>query len=144
MSVLRNGPNDPRPVKKDILVTKMVEAVAITSPITYSYSDVYKLLDVSTTPFFTEMRVISASVYGPAAGTVAANVIADGASYVDHGVEGSRRPALHIRFPEVVRIAWTSTTSTTGVLTTTGGAAVPNQFIVQFTIEVRGDASGDA
>jgi hypothetical protein len=141
-SILVNGPNDPRPVRKDILVTKMVEdGSPTTSAITYTYKSIYALLDVGTTPFFTEMRVIGCSVFGTSSdANLSATVAADGASFNDHGVAGFRRGCFHIRFPEVVRIAWTPTTSTNSVITVN-----PNGTgsVVQFTIEVRGDASGD-
>jgi len=141
-SILVSGPNDPRPVRRDILVTKMVETSSLTtSAVTFTYNSIYALLDTSATPFFTEMRVIGCSVYGTSSDTnLSATVIADGASFNDHGVAGFRRGCFHIRFPEVVRIAWTSTTSTNSVITVNPNGA---GSVVQFTIEVRGDASGD-
>jgi hypothetical protein len=142
-SILVGGPNDPRPIRRDILVTKVVEdSTASSTTKTYTYNDIYKLLDVGATPFFTEMRIICCSLYEGATidGSIRVNVVSDGASYTDHGVAGSRRPGLHIRFPEVVRIAWVSTASTVSVLTISGGTTAG--YTGQFTIEVRGDASG--
>jgi len=144
-SILVTGPNDPKPVKRDICITKVVQSgIGATATTNYSYSGIYKLLDNGATPFFTDIRVISCSVYGPTGDSpVTANVLADGASFSDAGVLGSRRPVLHIRFPEVVRINWQPTNSTINVLSipatplpVTGSAGV-----VQFTIEVRGDAT---
>lgn len=138
-----SGPNDPRPIKRDILVTKVVEDASLTtSAKTYTYNGIYTLLDAATTPFFAEMRVISVAVFGTATdAAISAVVFEDGASYLDHGVAGSRRSALHIRLPEAVRIAWTATSSTTSVIQVTPPAA---GSVVQFTIEVRANASGDS
>jgi len=141
-SILVRGPNDPRPIIRDVVVTKVVEdGNSPTPPLAYTYATLYKLLDAGATPFFTDIRVISCSVYGATSdSSITATVTADGASFVDHGVAGARRPALHIRFPEVVRINWVSTTSTASVLTLTGITA---GYVGQFTVEVRGDNSGD-
>jgi len=141
-TILVSGTNDPKNIRRDILVTKTVEAT-ITATTGFTNAAIYKLLDVGTTPFFTQMRIISCSAYGGTEGLVRADVVADGASFSDYGVMGSKRAALHLRFPEITRITWVPTASTSSVITVTGATAtVP--FVVQFTIEVRGDASGDA
>jgi hypothetical protein len=140
-TVLVRGPNDPRPIRKDILVTKTVEVGPI--PASSTYASIYALLDAGATPFFTEMRAIGVSLYGVTSdGAITCTIPSDGASFVDRGVGTAKRPALHIRFPEVVRIAWVSTTSPT-VLVTLPGAGVAGT-VAQYTIEVRGDASSDS
>jgi len=144
-SILVNGSNDPKVVRRDILVTKMVETL-ITASTSFSANDIYKLLDPGTTPFFTQMRVISVSAYGGATATadpVRVNVTDDGASFTDHGVPGARRAALHVRFPESVRILWRPTGSTANLVTVIGGNSTES-VPVQFTIEVRGDPSGSS
>lgn len=139
-TIVVNGPNDPKVVKKDVVVTKVVEdSPTATGPISYTYSSIYKLLDNQTVPFFTEMRVIGCSLYGQTGdASVSVTVPSDGASYVDHGVAGSRRPAIHLRFPEITRITWAPVASTTAIVT-----GLPTGGVYQFTIEVRGDASGN-
>jgi hypothetical protein len=147
-SILVAGSNDPRPIIRDVVVTKLVETslTTATTDAVFTYATIYKLLDTNFTPFFTDIRIISTSVYGPATDTsvAQATVTSDGASFLDRGVAGSRRPCLHIRFPEIVRITWAATTSTASVLTIPFATLAPGT-VVQFTIEVRADAvSGDS
>jgi len=142
-SVLVNGPNDPPVIKRDIVVQKVVEVAMLTATTMYNYSTIYANLDLSISPFFSDMRVSKVSVFGLPSATgstvVSATVISDGAQYLDRGVGTARLPCLHIRLPEITRITWVSTGSTTNVVNVSGGIGV----IVQFTIEVRADASGD-
>jgi hypothetical protein len=145
-SILVNGTNDPRIIRKDILVTKVVEALQ-TAATTYTPNSIYKLLDNGTTPFFTTMRIISVSAYGSASSSgeaVTVNVTEDGASFTDHGVFGAKRAAVHIRFPENVRINWRATSATTPNICTVTAGSSTEPVPVQFTIEVRGDASGSS
>jgi len=143
-SVLVSGPNDPPSIKRDILVQKVVEFTT-TASTTFTNAVIYALLDTQATPFFTHMRVIKVSVFGPPSTssstsqpTVSLSINYDGAFYLDKGVGTARTPCLHVRLPEFVRITWVSTTDTTNVCV----AAVPGT-VCQFTIEVRADTSGD-
>jgi hypothetical protein len=144
-SILVSGPVDPRPIVRDIIVTKVVEDTsAQTASFNYTYNYIYKLLDAnaSGTNVFTDMRVISCSVYGATNDApVRVLVASDGASFSDVGTAGSMRPSLHIRFPEIVRITWQPTTSTNTVISTVGGFTAGS--CIQFTVEVRSNLSGD-
>jgi len=143
-SVLVSGPNDPPSIKRDILVQKVVEFTT-TAATTFTNAAIYALLDTQSTPFFTHMRVIKVSVFGPpstSASTaqpfVSLSINYDGAFFIDRGVGTARTPCLHVRLPEFVRITWVSTTDTSNVCV----VAVPGT-VTQFTIEVRADTSGD-
>jgi len=144
-SVLVSGPNDPPVIKRDILVQKVVESTTGGSSTTFTNASIYGLLDTQATPFFTHMRVIKVSVFGPPSTgsstsqpTVSLSINYDGAFFLDKGVGTARCPCLHVRLPEFVRITWVSTTDTTNVcVVATPGA------VCQFTIEVRADTSGD-
>jgi len=144
-SVLVKGPQDPPPIKRDILVQKVVETVTSTLPQTFTNANIYALLDTQTTPFFTHMRVIKVAAFGPpstASSTsqpfVSVSINYDGAYFIDRGVGTARTANLHVRLPELIRETWYSTTDTTA-LCVVGSSGV----IVQFTIEVRADTSGD-
>jgi len=146
-SVLVKGPNDPPSIKRDILVSKVVETLtaATGGPTTYTNAGIYALLDTQATPFFTHMRVIKVSVFGPPSTgsstsqpNVSVSINYDGAFFLDRGVGTARTACLHVRLPELIRETWVSTTDTTGVciVQTTG-------TVVQFSIEVRADTAGD-
>jgi len=141
-SVLVKGPNDPPPIKNDILVQKVVEKLTTAANTSFAYSDIYKLLDPGANPFFTSMRIIKVSVFGPPSTTgspsVSVSINYDGAFFLDRGVGTARSPALHVRFPELIRETWVSTTSGTSLCTVAISGTV-----CQFTIEVRADSSGD-
>ncbi len=138
-TILVSGPNDPKPVRRDVLVTKRVSK-NVNSPTTFTVNDIYKLVDPGTTAFFTDIRFITASIYGDDTSTsVTVSGFADGASFVDHGTQGARRPVIHARFPETSRIQWHPVSDTTSVLTV---AASSGTLQCQFTVEVRGDTGG--
>jgi len=143
-SVLVRGPNDPAPIKRDILVQKLVESTTTSANIGFTNASIYNLLDPGSTAFFTHMRVIKVSVFGPpSTGTsqpsVSVSINYDGAFFLDKGVGTARTPCLHVRLPQLVRETWVSTTDTTGVC-----SVAVNGTTVQFTIEVRADTSGDS
>jgi len=145
-SVLVKGPNDPVPIKRDILVTKTVEATTSAANQAFTNAQIYALLDPGATPFFTHMRVIKLSTFGPPSTSssttqpnTSVSINYDGAFFLDRGVGTARTPCLHVRLPELIRETWYSTADTTGVCVV--------QFsgnIVQFTIEVRADTSADS
>lgn len=141
-SVLVSGPNDPVSIKRDILVQKVVETQTTGASVSFTNASIYALLDTQATPFFTHMRVIKVSVFGPASTgnlpSVSVSINYDGAFFLDRGVGTARAPCLHVRLPEFIRESWYSTADTTGVCVVqlTGTT-------VQFTIEVRADTSGD-
>jgi len=140
-SILVKGPNDPPSIRRDVTADKVVEVVLTSTTLNLTYANIYALLDIQTTPFFTEMRVNKVSVFGPPSGTsiptVGFIVNEDGANFVDRGVGTARTPCLHVRLPESVRIRWTSTTSTNAIGLVTGNGA-----IVQISIQVRADTPG--
>jgi len=141
-SVLVKGPIDPPNIRRDIIVDKVVEVALTGATLSLTYANVYALLDASSTPFFSTMRVSKISAYGaPSATTiplVSVSVFYDGAQFLDRGVGTARCPALHVRLPEALRIQWVATNST-NVIAQVGGAGA----IVQVSIQVRADASAD-
>lgn len=148
-SVLVKGPVDPPSIRNDIVVEKVVELSSITSPFSVTYNTVYAALDPSTTPFFTSMRVMKISAYGPVTASTSLGSLVkitidyDGAFFTDRGTGSGRGAALHVRFPEHVREVWTATSSTTEVASVVGGATnLP--VVVQVTVQVRANPSAES
>jgi hypothetical protein len=141
-SVLVRGPNDPVQIKRDILVQKVVEFTTTTANVSFTNAAIYNLLDAGSTPFFTHMRVIKVSVFGPpstsAVPSVSLSINYDGAFFLDKGIGTARTPNLHVRLPEFIRESWYSTTDSTSVC-----AVAISGTVCQFTIEVRADTSAD-
>jgi hypothetical protein len=144
-SVLVKGPNDPPPIKRDILVQKVIEFQTTSTNFSLTNANIYGVLDPGSTPFFTHMRVIKISVFGQSTSStsgvqpsVSISINFDGAFFLDRGVGTARTPCLHVRLPELVRETWFSTTDTTSV-------AVVQLLgtVVQVTLEVRADTSAD-
>jgi len=152
-SVLVKGPQDPPPIRRDILVQKIVEYTvpsSATPPTSFTNASIYALLDPGTTPFFTHMRVIKVAVFGvPSTSSSVSQPVVhlsinyDGAFFMDRGVGTARTANLHVRLPELIRETWISTTDTTGVCVV-GISGGSTGTTVQFTIEVRADTSADS
>jgi len=145
-SVLVSGPNDPPPIKRDILVQKVVESTVVTGPVTFTNASIYALLDTQMTPFFTHMRVVKVSVFGPPSTSsstsqpfVSLSINYDGAFFIDRGVGTAKTACLHVRLPQFVRNTWVSTADTSSVC-----VVAVSGTSCQFTIEVRADTSGDS
>jgi hypothetical protein len=144
-SVLVSGPNDPPNIRRDILVQKVVSATTTAASVSFTYASIYALLDPQATPFFTHIRVIKISVFGPPSTSssvnqpfVSVSINYDGAFFTDRGVGTARAPCLHVRLPQFVRNTWASTTDTTPV-----AVVQLSGTHVQVTIEVRADTSAD-
>lgn len=145
-SILVNGPFDPPPIVNDIVVEKVVEVVPTTgTSLTLTYSNLYKLLDTQTTAFFTAIRAIKVSVYGPTTtGTtvpVSLSVNYDGAYFTDRNSGSLKGANLHVRLPQFVRETWVATTSATGIAVVSWQTG--NYPVIQATIQVRANNSGD-
>lgn len=143
MSTTRvGGPNDPPPVQKDVVVTKIVQIETIPKD-NASYDITYAIVAGAIPTCFDMLRIVKISVWAQASSMakVSITVNGDGAQYSDYGTQGSRRPQIHLSPPFTIRQSWQQSSSTAVVASVTS-APVNEPLLIHVTAEFRSTASG--
>jgi len=145
---LVSGPNDPASTLADIVVNHKFTLRVVTAADGQFILTIPSLLSGipggNTT--FDRIRILKISVYGSAtdssfvrfrqASGGTTPYIIDSADFIDYGVQGSRRPALHISPSFSVRQSWQSLAVTPGEIASL--ISLPDsQLIVQISVQLR-------
>jgi hypothetical protein len=149
------GPSDPPGVDQDVVITKKTElTISVplgSSPQNVLISDIAGTIPGGTTAF-PGFRIQKVSIWGPS--VVAANNdgrIAvsfpenatfpgnDFATFSDYGTAGQARAQLHISPTVATRQQWNATgnTSVMPFMVLESSATGANNFVIQFTLELR-------
>lgn len=138
-SRLVNGPVDPRPISRDIIVTKTFEYIPVgTGLLSITPAFVAAAFPGGAT-VFTRFRLVKLSAYGPAVanGQIRVVMTEDEADFVDHGTQGSVRPQLHISPTFNQRNIWLDSSASTVIATGDQNSTGQQGVIYQITVEMR-------
>lgn len=145
---LVSGPNDPVPTSADIIVTHKFTLRVVTAADGQFILSIPSLLSAipGGNTVFDRIRLIKISCFGPATadGFVRFRQVTggvtpyriDAADFIDYGVQGARRPCLHIRPSFSVRNDWVATANSPGEIASI--ISLPDTpVIIQMAVQLR-------
>jgi len=140
-----NGPLDPPPITRDIIVTKIFrKKVLVTNnaPILINQEFVFDCVPGGST-VFDRFRIEKISVYAPAyiVGTTLNDIILsideDQATFEDEGTYGQKRPTLHVRPALNSRIVWHGINFSGNVAQVLTSSTTGIEVVIDLTIGLR-------
>lgn len=136
------GPNDPPPIQRDVVVTKIIQLQPTVQNASFSLT--YAAVAGGIPTCFDMLRIIKVSLWATA--TTGAKVSAifsgDGAQFSDYGTTGAVRPQLHISPTFQTRQRWVASDSTDVIATVDVEPTSGAQLLIHVTAEFRSTASG--